>query len=103
MYESMDKEGEKIVIHFDHAATGLAARNRKIRGFAVAGADRKFVWADATIEGQTVVVSSPAVPDPVAVRYAWADNPVCNLFNQSGLPVCPFRTDTWKGITADVK
>jgi sialate O-acetylesterase len=107
MYKSMEKEegetGKKIVIHFDHVTTGIAARNKQIRGFAIAGADRKFVWADAAIDGQTVVVSSPKVADPVAVRYAWADNPVCNLFNQNNLPVCPFRTDTWPGITADAK
>jgi sialate O-acetylesterase len=102
MYKSMQKQGEKIVIHFDHAAPGLVSR-KPIRGFAIAGADRKFVWADATIDGETVVVSSPSVPDPVAVRYAWADNPVCTLYNQNGLPVCPFRTDDWKGITADAK
>jgi sialate O-acetylesterase len=103
MVKSMEKEGDKVVIHFDHAAAGLVSRSRPIRGFAVAGADRKFVWAEATIDGPTVVVSSPAVPNPVAVRYAWADNPVCSLFNQSGLPVCPFRTDTWPGITAENK
>lgn len=59
------------------------------------GADKKFVWADAKIEGDTVVVSSPKVPQPVAVRYAWADNPEgCNLYNQAGLPAAPFRTDS---------
>ena len=63
------------------------------------GADRKFVWADATIDGDTVVVSSPSVAEPVAARYAWAANPVCNLFNKEGLPASPFRTDTWPGMT----
>ena len=64
-----------------------------------AGKNRKFAWADARLEGDTVVVSSPQVPRPAAVRYAWADNPLCNLFNSSDLPASPFRTDKWPGIT----
>ena len=72
--------------------------------FEIAGADRKFVWADAAIEGETVVVSSPAVRKPVAVRYAWANNPEgCNLYNREGLPAVPFRTDQWPGVTAPRK
>ena len=78
-------------------------------GFAIAGADKKFVWAKAVIvdpangaKADTVAVSSKEVPDPVAVRYAWADNPVCNLYNDALLPVTPFRTDDWKGVTANV-
>ena len=63
---------------------------------AIAGGDKKFVWADARIVGDTVVVSSPAVSSPVAVRYAWANNPPCNLINKAGLPASPFRTDDWK-------
>ena len=66
-------------------------------GFAVAGADRKLVWAEARIEGDRVVVWSDRVPSPVAVRYAWADNPsTANLYNREGLPAAPFRTDTWQ-------
>ena len=71
-----------------------------MRGFAIAGADRKFHWADARIDGDTVIVSSRDVTNPVAVRYAWADSPKCNLFNKDGLPASPFRTDDWPGITA---
>ena len=67
-----------------------------LKGFAIAGEDRHFVWADARIEKDSVVVSSPAVSKPVAVRYAWADNPECNLVNGSGLPASPFRTDDWR-------
>jgi len=70
-----------------------------LTGFAVAGKDRQFVWADATIDGDTVVVSSDKVPQPVAVRYAWADNPACNLYNKERLPASPFRTDPWPGVT----
>ena len=72
-------------------------------GFAIAGADRKFVWADAVIDGETILVSSPQVARPVAVRYAWAGNPVCNLVNKAGLPASPFRTDSWPGLTAGKK
>ena len=61
------------------------------------------VWADATIDGEVVVVTSSQVPYPVAVRYAWADNPKCNLFNKEGLPAAPFRTDQWPGVTVDKK
>jgi sialate O-acetylesterase len=95
LYKAMHSDGGKIVIEFDYAA-GLAARGGgKLEGFAIAGADKKFIWADAQVVGQTVVVSSPAVTSPVAVRYAWANNPDCNLVNGAGLPASPFRTDEW--------
>jgi len=74
-----------------------------VTGFVIAGADRKFVVADAVIEGGRVIVSSPEVPNPVAVRYAWANDPKCNLVNAADLPVCPFRTDMWPGVTIDNK
>ena len=68
----------------------------KLKGFAVAGADRKWVWADAVIEGETVVVSAAEVAVPVAVRYAFCSNPEgANLYNRAGLPASPFRTDDW--------
>lgn len=98
-YRSMKVSGNKVVLKFDHAGGGLAARGDKLTGFAIAGADRKFVWADAVIENNTVVVSSPKVPKPVAVRYAWDINPVGNFYNNAGLPAVPFRTDNWKAIT----
>jgi sialate O-acetylesterase len=69
--------------------------SKQLEGFAVAGSDRKFVWANAKISGDEIVVSSPAVSEPVAVRYAWADNPICNLYSKEGLPASPFRTDDW--------
>ena len=72
-------------------------------GFAVAGRDKAFAWAHAEIKGDTVVLFSPTVAEPVAVRYGWADNPICNLYNKEGLPASPFRTDTWPGITIDKK
>ena len=71
----------------------MAKDSDKAQGFAIAGEDKRFVWADAKIEGDTVVVSSPQVEKPVAVRYGWADNPVANLYNRSGLPTTPFRTN----------
>ena len=101
MYKSMKKDGNKIVLSFDHVGGGLVAKGGgPLKGFAIAGEDKKFVWADAKIDGDKVVVSSPDVADPVAVRYAWADNPVCNLYNKEDLPACPFRTDEWPGVTA---
>ena len=94
LYRDMKIRGSRIVVSFDHAKGGLVARGGgKVEGFAIAGADGKFAWADATIEGQNVVVSSPAVPEPRAVRYGWADNPAVNLTNRADLPASPFRTD----------
>ena len=101
MYKSMKKDGNKIVVSFDHVGGGLVAKgDEPLKGFAIAGEDKKFVWADAKIDGDKVVVSSAEVANPVAVRYAWADNPVCNLYNEEDLPACPFRTDEWPGVTA---
>ena len=79
----------------------VAKGGEELKGFAIAGEDKKFVWADAKIVGENVVVSSDEVPEPVAVRYAWDTNPVCNLFNEVGLPASPFRTDDWPGVTDD--
>ncbi|SPE23823.1 Putative sialate O-acetylesterase (fragment) [Acidobacteriia bacterium SbA2] len=100
LYESMRIDGAKIRVRFAHAGSGLEGRDgAELHGFAIAGADRKFHWAEASIDGDAVVVSSREVPSPVAVRYAWADSPLCNLFNKDGLPASPFRTDDWPGIT----
>lgn len=104
VYDSMKKEGEKIVLTFKDTGTGLRAKDGNkygyVKGFAIAGADKKFVWANAYISGDKVVVFSEEIPDPVAVRYAWADNPDDNdLVNSAGLLASPFRTDNWKGIT----
>ena len=93
-YRSMKVEGNSIRIRFDHLEGGLVAKDGPLKQFAIAGADKKFVWADAEIDGETVLVRSPQVPSPVAVRYAWANNPEsCNLYNKAGLPASPFRTD----------
>jgi sialate O-acetylesterase len=95
IYRGMTVEENAIRIAFDHA-DGLVARDWPPKWFAIAGDDKKFVWPDARIDGQSVVVTSPQVPHPVAVRYAWADNPEgCNLSNAAGLPASPFRTDNW--------
>jgi sialate O-acetylesterase len=99
-YKSMEVIGSKIRLHFDHIGTGLMTKNGELKQFAIAGSDKKFVWAHAEIEGNDIVVWSSKVPTPVAVRYAWANNPDgCNLYNKEGLPALPFRTDSWKGIT----
>ena len=97
IYESSTIDGGKIHLKFKHLGQGLAFKNGdRLQGFAIAGDDRKFVWADSTIDGDTVVVSSPTVPKPAAVRYAWAIAfPSANLFNKDGLPALTFRTDTW--------
>jgi len=88
--------GDRIRLRFDHTGGGLVARGGELKTFVIAGADGKFLPAAAEIEGDTVWVSAPDVPEPVAVRYAWADNPDgCNLYNQEGLPASPFRTDAW--------
>jgi len=102
-YRSLKIEGNKAVISFDQTGSGLEAKHDKYKyakGFTIAGADRKFYWAQARIVGNTVEVYSPQVPRPVAVRYAWANNPDdANLYNREGLPAAPFRTDDWDGIT----
>ena len=98
-YKSMKLENGAILLRFEHAGSGLVAKGGMLKGFALAGDDKKFVWADAKIDGQTVVVSSPQVPRPAAVRYGWDSNPICNLYNGAGLPAVPFRTDDWPGIT----
>jgi sialate O-acetylesterase len=101
IYRSMSRlGGGKIQVDFDHAGKGLEARGGELQGFAVCGEDRKFVWAKAEIVGNKVVVSSADVPNPIAVRYGWADCPVVNLWNKDGLPASPFRTDDFPMITA---
>lgn len=104
LYESFEVEGDKIRVKFNHAAGGLKTpEGSPLKGFAIAGPDQKFVWANARIDGKDVVVWSKDVTKPVAVRYAWADNPVCNLYNAVNLPASPFRTDNWPGLTVDRK
>ncbi len=94
IYESMEKEGNVIKIKFKDVGGGLTAKGNELKEFAIAGPDKKFYRATAIIENDEVVVSSDRVSDPVAVRYAWADNPEkANLYNKEGLPASPFRTD----------
>jgi sialate O-acetylesterase len=101
VYRSMKVEGSAIRLSFDHTEGGLVARGGdRLVGFAVAGEDGRFVWADAIVEGKNVLVSSPSVTKPVAVRYGWADNPALNLYNGAGLPATPFRTDTFAAARA---
>jgi sialate O-acetylesterase len=93
LYDAMKVDGNRVVLTFTHTGGGLVAKDGELRGFTIAGANKKFVPAKAEIVGQTVVVSSPEVPQPVAVRYGWANVPDVNLFNAEGLPASPFRTD----------
>jgi sialate O-acetylesterase len=108
LFKSMKVEDGKIRIFFDSAGSGLMIGKKegrnptaedkggKLNRFSIAGEDKKWVWANAVIDGATVVVSSPDVPKPVAVRYAFSMNPEgCNLYNNEGLPASPFRTDEW--------
>jgi sialate O-acetylesterase len=99
-FKSVKFDGGKAVISFSDAE-GLTAKGHegKLKGFAVAGEDKQWKWAEAKIEGDTVVVMSPEVAKPVAVRYAWSINPVANLYNAADLPANPFRTDDWPGVT----
>lgn len=100
IYRSMRVKDGQAVLSFDHAKSGLTSKGGKLEGFAICGPDRKFVWADARIDGSKVIVSNPSVPQPVAVRYGWADYPVVNLFNNDGLPASPFRTDDFPMVSA---
>jgi sialate O-acetylesterase len=106
VYRSMQTDGHSVIITFTNTGSGLISRDKYgfIRGFAIAGKDRKFHWAKAFIQGETVVVSSDAVPDPIAVRYAWSDNPgQLDLYNKEELPAVPFRTDNWSIKTFEKK
>lgn len=102
LYKSFKKEGNTIRLNFDHAK-GLHAKGDRVLGFAIAGADKKFYWAEAKITGNTIIVSGKDVPNPVAVRYGWANNPDVNVYNDSHLPAVPFRTDDWQESTYNNK
>jgi sialate O-acetylesterase len=106
IYKSMKVDGNKIIISFDEIHQGLTAgslvgddvvftNGAELKGFGIAGADHKFVWAKATIVGNIIVITADTVTEPEAVRYNWADNPPGNLYNKDGLPARPFRTDDW--------
>ncbi|WP_419033300.1 sialate O-acetylesterase [Dysgonomonas gadei] len=100
-FKSMEVDGDKAIISFNNIGKGLKSTSKYgyIEGFAIAGADNKFVWAKAYIEGDKVIVYSDNISKPVSVRYSWSNNPDVNLFNSEGLPAAPFRTDCLKGIT----
>lgn len=102
-FKSMEKQDGKIILTFDNVHGGWDTFDvRNPVGFAIAGEDKKFVWAEAKIlKDNRIEVSSPDVANPESVRYAWADNPVCNMFDNAGLPLTPFRTDEWAGVTAN--
>ena len=127
-YKSMKIKGNTIVLKFDHVGKGFTTWNREtnphrsfkghidpppITGFSIAGADGKFVWADAQVKGKKIIVSSDQIEHPVAVRYGWANNPECNLYNMQGiigaaylvphLPMSPFRTDDFPMITRNAE
>jgi sialate O-acetylesterase len=112
MFDKVNFEGNKAIVTFKHVADGpsgpgLVAKDAYgyLKGFEIAGGDKVFHYAKAEINAKnTVVVSSPDVPKPVAVRYGWADSPVdANLFSSDGLPANSFRTDTWPGVTANAR
>lgn len=97
MLKEAKVDDSQIVLTFDHVAGGLEARGGDLTGFAIAGADGKFVWANADIKGlNQVLVYNSKVEHPVAVRYGWANFPVVNLWNKAGLPASPFRTDDFE-------
>jgi len=107
IYKSMKIEGNKIHIYFTNADSGLIAKYGDLKGFAIAGEDRKFVWAKAEVRSNEVVVWNDDIRFPVAVRYAWTGSPVesngANLYNKDEFPASPFRTDTWEGMTVNEK
>jgi sialate O-acetylesterase len=105
VYKSMKVDGDKVELTFDPTG-GMVAQGGKLEGFAIAGDDHKFVAAEAALDsgaGDRVVLSSPQVPHPVAVRYGWANSPVCSLYNKAGLSAAPFRTDDWPVSGANAK
>ncbi len=103
IYRSMAARGNQVILSFTQVGRGLEAVGGELKGFAICGPDHRFVWADAKINGSRVIVSSPEVLHPVAVRYGWSDYPVVNLANKNGLPASPFRTDDFPMLTQPKK
>ena len=99
IFASVKKLPGALKLNFNHIDGGLVVKGAKPGEFSIAGKDRRWYWADARIDGNSVVVSSPQVPDPVAARYAWQANPLATLYNGPGLPAVPFRTDDWPEST----
>lgn len=92
-YDSLSVSGNKATLHFKHVGGGLAAKDGALKGFTIAGADGKFVEANAVIDGDTIIVTSDAVSAPTVVRYGWSNVPAASLWNKAGLPASPFQTD----------
>jgi sialate O-acetylesterase len=92
LYRQVSREGSSLRVWFDQAGTGLVAKDGALKGFEVAGANGTFVPADAKLDGNSVIVTNATVAAPLHVRYAWADNPDCNLYNAEGFPASPFRS-----------
>lgn len=102
MFKAMKQEGNSLRVSFDHVGSGLMVRDKYgyVKGFAVAGSDRKFHWVIGRQDGNDILLDVSAINNPVAIRYGWADNPDdVNVYNNEGLPLDPFRTDDWPGIT----
>jgi sialate O-acetylesterase len=99
LYTAMKVNGSQAALRFNHLGGGLVAKDGALKGFLIAGEDKVWHEAKAEIKGKQVIVSSAEVAKPVAVRYAWAKYPECNLYNKEGLPAVPFRTDDWPGVT----
>lgn len=93
LFRSAKREGSSLRLSFDHVGGGLVCQGDALRGFAIAGEDGRFVWADAKIDGEEILVSSSQITEPRSARYGWDDNPEVNLFSKVGLPASPFRTD----------
>jgi sialate O-acetylesterase len=98
-FVSAEKIFGALKLKFKNADGGLVVKGGKLEEFSVAGNDHRWHWAEAKIEGDSVLVSSKDVPEPIAARYAWQANPRATLFNAAGLPAVPFRTDDWPGVT----
>ena len=95
LYKKKTISGNAVTLHFGHVGGGLKSANGgALKGFAIAGDGGKWVWGNAEIEGDTVVVSSPSVSNPTRVRYAWGDNPILSLYNKEGLPAPSFTTES---------
>ncbi|MBC6110491.1 sialate O-acetylesterase [Pedobacter fastidiosus] len=103
LYKAQKVEGNQIKLSFEYADGLKSVDGNELKGFAIAGADKKFYWAKATVKGNQILVSSDQVTNPVSVRYAWENNPEANLTNASNLPASPFRTDVWEGVTFNKK
>jgi sialate O-acetylesterase len=105
LYQSADFQKDNVILSFTNVGSGLMVKDKfgYVKGFEVAGEDKKFVFAKAEIKGDNIIVYAPIGIKPIAVRYAWSDSPDdANVFNKEGFPLSSFRTDTWKSSTEGV-